>query len=263
MFSEITNNEAIRRWGWLSERREGLGVTVGMHIEHSFCDGGVSLNLSDIAAKMITNKNCLKKHSEIKAFIIENSCCSLCKVKVGDLSICACVNNTENPDDVPRAPFFIAFPKNKKTTLALDTFFKILRKRARECEYGGKIYSPIRQAKINASGYKINSEDTKEIWECQNGRCFYCGGMLGVFEKRENFHIDHLKPLSLGGEHFPLNLVIACVDCNLQKNMKTEEAFLEKLSTTHPDGWLKARQEIIKGIKKEKSQLFLPFVEGK
>jgi 5-methylcytosine-specific restriction endonuclease McrA len=258
MLSEITNKEAIRLWGWLSERRS-LGVTVGMHVVDEFCDGGVNLNLSDIAAKMITNKNCLKKHNETKAIIVDNCCCSLCKIRLGEIKICTCVNNTENPMDVPRAPFFIRVPKNKK--MLMENFFKILRKRAREYEYGGKIYSKTRQAKIDASGYKINLEDIKKMWEIQKGKCFYCDGTLGIFENRGNYHIDHLEPLSSGGEHTPLNLAIACVDCNLQKCNKSEESFLEEVSRTRGDGWLKARQEIMRGIKKEMSLVFSSLVE--
>ncbi|KPC89921.1 hypothetical protein ADL27_38570 [Streptomyces sp. NRRL F-6602] len=50
--------------------------------------------------------------------------------------------------------------------------------------------------------------------------CVYCGG---PYE-----HIDHVTPLSRGGEHSIDNLVPACGECNLQK------------SDADPLSWLRA-----------------------
>ncbi len=44
-------------------------------------------------------------------------------------------------------------------------------------------------------------------------RCVYCATPLGL----EAATLDHVIPLSRGGNHAPGNLVAACVDCNQMK----------------------------------------------
>lgn len=44
-------------------------------------------------------------------------------------------------------------------------------------------------------------------------RCVYCGTALGL----ENATLDHVFPLSRGGDHAPGNLVAACQPCNQLK----------------------------------------------
>jgi 5-methylcytosine-specific restriction endonuclease McrA len=44
-------------------------------------------------------------------------------------------------------------------------------------------------------------------------RCVYCGTALGL----ENATLDHVTPLSRGGNHDPGNLVAACQACNQLK----------------------------------------------
>ena len=42
--------------------------------------------------------------------------------------------------------------------------------------------------------------------------CRYCGDLLGPFE------VDHIRPLSRGGDNHRDNLASACVSCNTQKS---------------------------------------------
>ena len=44
-------------------------------------------------------------------------------------------------------------------------------------------------------------------------RCVYCGTLLGLAHAT----LDHVHPLSRGGDHAPGNLVVACEDCNQLK----------------------------------------------
>ncbi len=44
-------------------------------------------------------------------------------------------------------------------------------------------------------------------------RCVYCGTSLGL----DNATLDHVLPLSRGGDHAPGNLVSACMACNQLK----------------------------------------------
>ncbi len=50
-----------------------------------------------------------------------------------------------------------------------------------------------------------------------NSTCRYCGKEL----KKEEIHIDHVIPYSLGGRTEIDNLVVACTKCNLKKSGRT------------------------------------------
>jgi 5-methylcytosine-specific restriction endonuclease McrA len=53
-------------------------------------------------------------------------------------------------------------------------------------------------------------------------RCVYCGTSLGL----EHATLDHVHPLSRGGDHAPGNLVAACQTCNqLKGSMLPAEFF--------------------------------------
>jgi hypothetical protein len=52
-----------------------------------------------------------------------------------------------------------------------------------------------------------------EIFKRDGFTCQYCGGT----PPGSTLHIDHIKPVSDGGDNNPDNLVTACVDCNLGK----------------------------------------------
>ena len=54
-------------------------------------------------------------------------------------------------------------------------------------------------------------------WEKEQIKiCSYCG-----CDCIDNYHIDHIEPLSTGGGHSIDNLTIACPTCNLSKNNKS------------------------------------------
>ena len=63
--------------------------------------------------------------------------------------------------------------------------------------------------------------------------CAYCGQLM-VFRRATNREfrdndatIEHKVPLARGGKHVWSNVVLACRECNLSKNQKTESEFLE------------------------------------
>ena len=49
-------------------------------------------------------------------------------------------------------------------------------------------------------------------------RCEYC--LLAQAGQEATFHIDHIRPLSEGGETNADNLALACVSCSLRKGAK-------------------------------------------
>lgn len=54
--------------------------------------------------------------------------------------------------------------------------------------------------------------------------CFYCGAACP-----DSFHVDHFVPLAKGGAHVLTNLRIACPTCNLRKNAKMPNIWIEEI----------------------------------
>ena len=80
------------------------------------------------------------------------------------------------------------------------------------------------------SGSTIVESDIIHKIELQIGLCFYCCKRLN-----DNYHVDHLIPIALGGSNSPENIVIACPTCNLQKNSIDPTEFLvRKLRSGSP-----------------------------
>jgi 5-methylcytosine-specific restriction endonuclease McrA len=63
----------------------------------------------------------------------------------------------------------------------------------------------------------------REVFEKSGGKCFYCGTALRLDGK---WHIEHQMPRALMGPDELLNLVAACVPCNLSKGDSTALEFL-------------------------------------
>lgn len=68
-----------------------------------------------------------------------------------------------------------------------------------------------RAIKLGAQG-NHTVDDVRTQYQAQRGTCYYCKAKVG-----ENYHVDHVIPLSRGGSNGPENIVIACPFCNLSK----------------------------------------------
>lgn len=62
--------------------------------------------------------------------------------------------------------------------------------------------------------------------EQQRGLCVYCSAELSI-----SFHVDHIMPLALGGEHAPSNIQLLCPSCNCKKGAKHPDEFLAEVAT--------------------------------
>ncbi|AXH72170.1 MAG: HNH endonuclease [Siphoviridae sp. ctdc_1] len=71
----------------------------------------------------------------------------------------------------------------------------------------------------------LKSSELKEWLVSQPKVCLYCR-----CECEQNFHIDHITPLSKGGLHEIQNLTISCEWCNCHKSNKSVEEFIIWLS---------------------------------
>jgi 5-methylcytosine-specific restriction endonuclease McrA len=68
------------------------------------------------------------------------------------------------------------------------------------------------RAKLYAAEGNHTREEIKALHEKQNGRCVYCYRRLG-----EEYHADHIVPLSRGGSNWISNIQLTCGPCNNRK----------------------------------------------
>jgi len=74
-----------------------------------------------------------------------------------------------------------------------------------------RYYTSLRRAKKLTNGvYKISNNELKKLYESP---CAYCGS-------KESIEMDHVIPISRGGQHSIGNLVPACSRCNRSKSNK-------------------------------------------
>jgi 5-methylcytosine-specific restriction endonuclease McrA len=79
-----------------------------------------------------------------------------------------------------------------------------------------------RRARVAGNGVEpVTKAHLKLLFDAQDGCCRYCRTPLG-----EDKHLDHRIPIARGGPHAPSNVCWSCPSCNLKKNVKTEQEFL-------------------------------------
>lgn len=59
--------------------------------------------------------------------------------------------------------------------------------------------------------------------ESEEKVCFYCDDACG-----DSYHVDHMYPISKGGDNTVSNMVIACPSCNLSKGDRDPVEFIDK-----------------------------------
>lgn len=74
---------------------------------------------------------------------------------------------------------------------------------------------------------KTYSEDTRKlIYKNAHGRCELCGRKILL----EDMTLDHINPLSMGGEDDVENLACTCYSCNLFKGNILPDDFMERIT---------------------------------
>lgn len=86
-----------------------------------------------------------------------------------------------------------------------------------------KIWPEWNEPVLSQPAAKPVSRRRREIHEKSGGKCHYCSTPLRLDGP---WHVEHMLPRALGGGEDPLNLVAACVPCNLQKSDRTALEFL-------------------------------------
>lgn len=76
-----------------------------------------------------------------------------------------------------------------------------------------RLYGRVNAAKRRRAPGSYTPADVKRQYDAQRGKCYYCRNAVG-----DQYHVDHVIPVTRGGTHDPSNLVIACPSCNRHKN---------------------------------------------
>lgn len=77
----------------------------------------------------------------------------------------------------------------------------------------------LKRKKAMDSG--LTTKQTLAVY-AERSTCLYCGCALTDKQKT----LDHMVPLSMGGEHEAFNLAVACSSCNTKKSNKTFDVWL-------------------------------------
>lgn len=64
-----------------------------------------------------------------------------------------------------------------------------------------------------------------KVYKKYGGKCHYCGKEV----PENNFHVDHMTPLSRGGSNKFENLCLSCPHCNMSKGTMTDKEYLNKI----------------------------------
>ena len=87
-----------------------------------------------------------------------------------------------------------------------------------------KVNSHRRRARLQAAEGSHDANDIKKIYTAQKGKCACCRKMVG-----DDYHVDHITPLSRGGSNWPDNIQILCAPCNLSKGAKDPIQFMQSI----------------------------------
>jgi 5-methylcytosine-specific restriction endonuclease McrA len=70
----------------------------------------------------------------------------------------------------------------------------------------------------------FTSFDINKLMVLQQFKCVYCQ-IEFISDSKNNYHIDHIIPLSLGGSNFASNIQLLCPKCNCSKGGKHPEEY--------------------------------------
>lgn len=79
-----------------------------------------------------------------------------------------------------------------------------------------------RRAKIRSTGETLSKGIVEKLFKLQKGMCPCCTMPLG-----DNYHLDHIVPLFLGGSNTDANVQLLRQRCNNQKNKKHPVDFMQ------------------------------------
>lgn len=85
-----------------------------------------------------------------------------------------------------------------------------------------RIHRQNRRARETEAGGRLSKGLAVKLYKLQRGKCACCGLPLG-----DDYHLDHIMPLALGGTNTDDNMQLLRKLCNLQKHAKHPVEFMQ------------------------------------
>jgi 5-methylcytosine-specific restriction endonuclease McrA len=85
------------------------------------------------------------------------------------------------------------------------------------------VYANNRRALVKKCGGRLSKDISQKLFKIQNGLCACCRKPLG-----DNFHLDHIMPMALGGSNTDDNIQLLRSRCNQQKHAKHPVDFMQE-----------------------------------
>jgi 5-methylcytosine-specific restriction endonuclease McrA len=123
---------------------------------------------------------------------------------------------TENPERFLQqvAAWRAANPEKIK---AANAAFRLNNPEAR------KTHHQNRRARKKLAGGKLSSGLVRKLFDLQRGKCACCKQPLG-----NDYHLDHIFPLALGGSNTDYNMQLLRARCNMEKKAKHPVDFMQQ-----------------------------------
>lgn len=87
----------------------------------------------------------------------------------------------------------------------------------------GRINNQNRSARKRENGGKLSKGLSGKLFKLQRGKCACCHKPLG-----DDFHLDHIMPIKLGGSNTDGNIQLLRAVCNAQKKAKDPIDFMQQ-----------------------------------
>ena len=86
-----------------------------------------------------------------------------------------------------------------------------------------RICAHNRRARLAAVGGRLSPNIAERLFKLQRGKCACCGLPLG-----DNYHMDHIMPIVLGGSNTDDNIQLLRQRCNNEKHAKHPVSFMQE-----------------------------------
>jgi 5-methylcytosine-specific restriction endonuclease McrA len=83
-----------------------------------------------------------------------------------------------------------------------------------------------RDLRLREAGGTHSAEQIADLLTVQEARCFYCFAALISEDGTRRFHRDHFVPLEHKGSNDISNIVLSCVSCNVEKGVRSPDAYI-------------------------------------
>lgn len=87
----------------------------------------------------------------------------------------------------------------------------------------GRVIASNRRFRKQANGGELSKDIGLKLLALQDGKCACCGEVLG-----DDYHLDHIMPLVLGGRNSDENMQLLTPLCNLRKGAMHPDEYMRK-----------------------------------